>query len=450
MTRVAPFLLCFLATFLSMSCASPRAPLISGDVAAQLDSRMAAGLNPGFVVGISEGGETQWHSTGFSRLPGGEPPTPDTWFEIGSITKAFTGLLLADMIVRGEVSLDDSVGGLLPPEAPTPAQQTAAITLRQLATHRAGLPSIPGNLSLRNTGDPYAAYGLPELWIALSRKPGPGGYDYSNFGAGLLGQLLAVRASRPYAELLQARLLDPLGLKDVAFDLGDSEATLMAVGHSGLESGKRWHFDALAPAGALLATPRALLRFAQLNAAGTSPLAEAMRLSHARLDEAGSPAMSVGMLWHRLETPRAAIVWHNGGTGGFRTFCGFVEGTDRCVVLLTNSDQGADEIAFHLLDPGLPLPEFSFVPVAEERLRLLEGKYPLSFLFSMDMRVTDGIPTVQATGQPRFILVPQSEDEYTIPSVGARLIFERNLDGRATAVTLRQNGKDQRAERKGD
>jgi serine-type D-Ala-D-Ala carboxypeptidase/endopeptidase len=260
-------------------------------------------------------------ATGQVSRPGDQPLGPHVMVEIGSITKVFTALLLADMAERGEVGLEDPIAQHLPADVAQASPAAARITLRQLATHTSGLPRIPRNLllmSLRHPADPYAAYSVGHLYRALRKAPAtaPAPYGYSNYGFGLLGQLLSNTAGRPYGELVADRVIKPLGLAETGVDEPDGHT--VAVGHRG--NGKTaapWHLGALAGAGALRSTASDLARFLHANLhPQTTPIPSAIEtVQRPQPSKPGSPATGFG--WHISGHGDRTRLWHNGGTGGF-------------------------------------------------------------------------------------------------------------------------------------
>ena len=187
---------------------------------------------------------------GHGRLAAGDPRVPDadTVFEIGSITKVFTAIVLADMVERDEARLDAPVRELLGPDASLPSRDGIEITPLHLATHSSGLPRLPDNLDPADLANPYADYTEADLMDFLSshdltRRVGES-VEYSNLGAGLLGHALAVRAGADYETLVTGRVLDPLGMTDTAVALSPSARGRLATGHdlslpSGLATGAR-------------------------------------------------------------------------------------------------------------------------------------------------------------------------------------------------------------------
>lgn len=294
----------------------------------------------GLVVGVVEPGGDRVLPLGVASRQDDTPVDAATRFEIASVTKAFTGLLLADLAVRGRVSLGDSLATLLPDTLSVPGYQGQPILLRHLATHTSGLPRLPDNFHPSDPDDPYRDYGQRELYAYLDAATlprGPGAqYVYSNLGVGLLGHGLGRREGQAYAELLRDRVLDPLGLTDTYVADADSADGRLAVGHDGSQAVPYWIFDALAGAGALRSTASDLMAFLedQLDPDGT-PLPSAIRLSHDVHHRAGG-SLEMGLGWHVDPTIGSGLLWHNGATAGFRSFVAFEPEAGVGVVILCN------------------------------------------------------------------------------------------------------------------
>lgn len=283
--------------------------------------------------GVVEGSHVVWT---------GEPDEP---FQIGSVTKIFTSLLLATYVVDGSLRLDHRVGQLVPELT---GSEVGDVTLEQLATHTSGLPRIPRELwgrALTRHPDPYADLDHDRLVTSLGRtglrpKSRPA---YSNLGAGLLGDALATWAGRQYDALVQERICGPLGLSATTV-----RPPAEPQGHH--RRGKAypgvWHFDALAGAGALWSTLADQLRFlaSQLDPPA-GDLGSAVRLTHeVRI---GGKRLDQCLGWLRLHGRDGALLWHNGGTAGYRSFIGVQEGS--AVAVLTASDRSVDRIGIRLL-----------------------------------------------------------------------------------------------------
>jgi D-alanyl-D-alanine-carboxypeptidase/D-alanyl-D-alanine-endopeptidase len=281
-------------------------------------------------------------------------------FEIGSITKAFTGALLADMVSRGEVALADPVSKYLPSNVRMPSRGGKQITLLDLATQTSALPRLPGNMKPADIMNPYADYSVEQMYaflstVELTRDIGAQ-YEYSNLGVGLLGHVLALRAGKPYEQLVTERILAPLGMTSTSITLNEDQKKRLAPGHNigGLVT-RNWDLPTLAGAGALRSTVVDMLKFMRANLDSTSS-ATAKRIqlanrSHRPINAQGE----IGLAWHIRKANGRTLVMHNGGTGGYRTFTGFDQTNKRAVVVLTNSALSSDDIGIHLLDPTVPL-----------------------------------------------------------------------------------------------
>jgi CubicO group peptidase (beta-lactamase class C family) len=294
----------------------------------------------GAVVGVTGPGGR--HVVGFGRttLDGDRVPNGDTVFQIGSVTKVFTAALLADMVKRGKVALDRPVAALLPEDVSMPARGETPITLRHLAAHTSGLPRMPDNFQPEDPRNPYADYAVQQMYEFLTehkldQKPGAK-YEYSNLGYGLLGHVLARRAGKSYERLLVERMCTPLGMADTRITLSPDMKERLAQGHDA--EGKPtpcWDIPALAGCGALYATAPDLLTFLAANLAlKKTPLGPALMLTHQPQDPAGE-GLQIALGWHIVTD--GALVWHNGGTGGYASLVGFVKAKKMGVVVLTNS-----------------------------------------------------------------------------------------------------------------
>ena len=326
----------------------------------------------GLVIGAIADGEEVLSGFGALEIGGTRPPDADTVFEIGSISKVFTGILLARAIEDGTLNLDDRIADLLPDgwTLPEPAR---GITLRHCTTHTSGLPRIPANLlgfadSLRCLllgTDPYRHYTEESFHEALAsvrldHEPGTK-FAYSNFAVGLLGFVLARQKGADYETLVKNAICQPLGMVDtvitdqerVAPRLATPYRLVLKLGQKGfgLTSDEWWMPNHLAGAGALRSTGRDMLMFLKANMGlVATPLDAALRRSHGELFS-DTDQMTLGMNWIRTFDDDLAqnIVWHNGGTGGFRTYLGFTEDRRVGVFVLGNSAHSVDSLAIEIL-----------------------------------------------------------------------------------------------------
>ena len=276
-------------------------------------------------------------------VPCGDGAGGDPIFEIGSVTKTFTAALLADLVGQGVLGRDDPVRRFLPDLAPRPARDGSEVTLAHLATHTSGLPRLPRNLKVTpaNRHNPYASYTTADLLAGLSRcRPPeslPAPFVYSNLGMGLLGHILAEVLGLDYGAAVQQRICGPLGMADTGIVLDAERQRRLVPGHtSGGRPASNWDLPGIPGAGALRSTAADLLRFlaANLGMAG-GPLAQRLALCRTPRTEIAQ-GTHVGLAWIISPFAGEQLIWHNGATGGYSSFVGFVPGRGLGVWVLMN------------------------------------------------------------------------------------------------------------------
>jgi D-alanyl-D-alanine-carboxypeptidase/D-alanyl-D-alanine-endopeptidase len=431
------------------------APILSDSaVRAIIQQRVDSKGSTGIAVGlIGPDGKSRVFAYGASGTA--RPIDANSVFEIGSITKTFTAAILADMVAKGEVKLDDPVSKYLPSSVSVPSRSGRQITLVDLATQSSGLPRMPGNFKPKDVTNPYADYTEQLAFDFLSsyeltRDIGAK-YEYSNLGMGLLGIALSHRAGMSYAELVQRRVLDPLKMTDTRITLTPSMRERLALGHD--DKGNvvsNWDLAALAPAGALRSTVNDMLKYLAANMDPKSrPLGATLATTHTKRHDAGSPNLNLGLAWHILSTPFGGeIVWHNGGTGGYRTFTGFDPVRHVGVVVLTNSQIGADDIGFHLVEPRMPLrppappsAERKEIALAPEVLDRYVGDYALAPQFHIVVTREGNVLYGQPTDQARVQLFAEKEDEFFLKVADVQIRFTKDASGNVTGLVLTQGGQ---------
>jgi CubicO group peptidase (beta-lactamase class C family) len=268
--------------------------------------------------------------------------TGDTMFEIGSLTQAFTGLLLADMTERGLVRLDQPVQDLLPPSVAVPKHGDRPITLLDLVTNTSGLPKRPDNLNSWNRMNPYVNYSAERLYDFLSRQSlaaEPGAkLEFSYLGMGLLGHALALRAGMSYEALLKGRISAPLGLKDTTVTLDEAQQERFAQGYNVKVRPTADRDDPiLTGAGAMRSSMNDVLRFIRANIEPTgTPLESALRASQVpRFEKPDMPRAATA--WVFVDTGSEDGLARIGGTGGFRNYAVFNPKLKIGVVVLSNT-----------------------------------------------------------------------------------------------------------------
>lgn len=295
---------------------------------------LAPETSAGITIGILRDGVRRVFAYGTAKS--------DSIYEIGSITKTFTGLVLAQMVAQGLVKLEEPVRALLPAGV-VAKPQGREISLLDLITQHSGLPRLPDNLAPSNPSNPYADYHAADLYQFLATrgvaKDGNPPFLYSNLGVGLLGQALANRGAMTYANLVAQEVTDPLGMKDTVEVLSPEQQGRLIAGHTAdhrITQG--WEFDALAGAGALRSTAQDMLTYLEANLhpenLKTRTLTTSLAQSHELRADAG-PGMRIAFAW--MYNPATGNYWHNGATGGYSSFAFFNLKSGYAAVILMNT-----------------------------------------------------------------------------------------------------------------
>lgn len=405
----------------------------------------------GCVVGVIDGDQRAVYGYGETAIGNGRVPDGRTMYEIGSVTKAFTGTLLADMVERREVTLDQRIAELTP-EGVTPPEFAGfpPITLQHLASHTSGLPRLPDNMAPKDPANPYADY-TPELMYAFLNKHklrrGPGQYEYSNYGAGLLGALLARRAGKTYEELIVERIATPLGMDDTRITLSADQAARLAPPYDrSLTPTKNWDIGALTSAGGLRSDVDDMLKLlAAALASGDDPVTRALHLAgEPRYSKPGE--IGVGLGWHIALDGISR--WHNGQTGGYSSFIGYIPERKLAVAVLSNTATEATTMLGERVLQAVagmtvePVATRSEVAVDAAVLEKYVGVYQLAPAFAITVTLENGQLQAQATGQAKYPIFAESPTRFFYKVVDAQLSFEVDEAGQATKLILHQNGAD--------
>ncbi|MGO8764033.1 MAG: serine hydrolase domain-containing protein [Limisphaerales bacterium] len=318
------------------------------------------------VIAVYQRGKCRCKGFGKVSEENPNPPEARTVFEIGSITKVFTGIALARFACAGAVTLGDGISRYLPDGAQTPKWEGIEITLKNLATHTSGLPRLPDNFkqTMKDPLNPYASYTTKDLYddlaaVKLARQPGRRSV-YSNYGFGLLGHILERKSGKTYEALIQETVGAPLGLRHTTTHLSGEQQKLLAPGHS--PNGRivpNWDGDTLAGCGRLYSNAEDLLKFIEANLIDAdSRTAEAMTLARQVHFKAAMRDIGLGWQIEKGALGGPVIHWHNGGTGGYVSFIGFNRKNQTGVVVLSSygsaliGDASTDKIGMNLLSLG--------------------------------------------------------------------------------------------------
>ena len=426
----------------------------------------------GLVVGVVSPQGRRVVSYGRARAGNPRRVNGDTVFEIASVTKVFTSLVLADMALRGEVNLSDPIDKFLPPQATAPTRNNRSITLEDLATHTSGLPRQPFNLMPRDMANPYADYAASQLYdflagVTLTHDVGTT-YEYSNVGAGLLGHLLGRAAGMDFRALVSARVLNPLGMRSTAFAVSAEMSKRAAAGHNALlQTVPAWDVaEPLAGSGGLRSTANDLLTFvsAILNRRSSRIYAAATLM----IDRARSTAntnMQTGLGWKfesRLQG--RTLVYHDGASGGYRSFIGFDREVGTGVVILSNTNSEADlnDLGMHLLDKRAVLLDFQ--PTTANDPATLD-RYAGVFRLDSGAEVTvirmGRILYAKVPERPAVMLSAEREGEFSVRQIDltnpptyvptaplpARIAYRLDSNGDPTIVILEDGTRAFRGKR---
>ena len=310
----------------------------------------------GCVVGVFDNGKSEVHGYGEVHRGTGDAPNGDTIYEIGSMTKVFTGTLLGDAVRRGKLTLEAPLQDFLPADVKLHGIKDHPIRLVDLASQSSGLPRMPDNFAPKDPTNPYVDYTSDRLMEFLRKYQldrAPGKYEYSNLGVGLLGYILAKQAGKPYENLVVDTICDPLKMSDTRIKLSDAQRKRLAPPYDGdLDDEKNWDFDAIAGAGALRSTTNDLLKFAAASLSHDErPVVKAIHTAWS--PHYGKPGeIRVGLCWQLARD--GETWWHNGQTGGYSSAIFIYPPQKMAVVVLCNtSSEHATPLAEKILQTTL-------------------------------------------------------------------------------------------------
>jgi CubicO group peptidase (beta-lactamase class C family) len=307
---------------------------------------------PGLVVAIVDRSGSRVLAYGRALEGSEEPVTGDSVFEVGSITKVFTSLLLAQMVETGEVRLDDAIAKYLPPSVKSP--RARQVTLLHLSRHTSGFPVFPDNIA----SDVYTNEALFAFVKRYRTAHEPGTFHlYSNVGPALLGELLARRAKVDFETALRRCIFEPLAMRRSGMALTPELRAAHALGHTS-ESHPLPLGDVrgMLGAGSLRTTGNDMARFLAANLGLVdSGLGAAMRATHRTDADRQMPDLEMGLGWFHGTILGTKLLVHGGATDGFNAYMGLDLAAGRGVAALSNSEHSVQNLVTHLLVPAVPL-----------------------------------------------------------------------------------------------
>ena len=419
------------------------------EAAAQLSKQLKAGC---IVTGERVGNDVKYAISGAAPEAGGLPPEKLV-FEIGSITKVFTGLLLAQAVVDKKVTLDTTLGSLLAGQVKFTDPRVAAITLKQLATHTSGLPRVPDNIGAGSMEeDPYAGYDekllLSFLSTAKLEGESPFSCSYSNLGMGLLGYLLGRVYQMPWKQAVVEKICRPLGLNETAVNPDAKLPTAKPHADDGKEV-QPWHFDALAGCGALRSTAADLMKLgtAMLHPDKTA-LNKAFALSLTPQADAVAHGGQIGLGVFLGKFDGDATLGHDGGTFGYCSGLQVIPSKGMVRVVLVNNAGLSGSLVIAATSTAKPVDPAmqKEISLSAEMLKQYPGVYELDRDSRFTVLLRDGRLYVQLTGQPFLRAFAKAPDRVFLKAAAAEIAFNRH-EGMVQSLTLFQNGNEITARR---
>jgi D-alanyl-D-alanine-carboxypeptidase/D-alanyl-D-alanine-endopeptidase len=407
----------------------------------------------GIVVGVIAPEGRQIISAGERSSDDSRPPDGDTAFEIGSVTKVFTALLLAEMAEKNEVGLNDPVAKHLPSAFKVPERNGKTISLLDLATHTSGLPFMPNDAAISN-GPSAAKYSTGDLrrFVATSelRTDIDGKWEYSNIGYWLLSEALTGRGGLDYQTLLRRHVIAPLGLTNTAFALAPEMKKNFAPGHNAvLQAAPPIStlpiYSIMPAAGGLYSTANDLLKLlAVAMDYEHSPLDGAMRLTWNTRRPMSRDGFEQGLGWTIIREQNSLLIVHDGGTLGYASSIAWDPVKRAGVVVLSNQVANVGDIARHLLRPSIPLEKPTATKRTEvtldpARLDIYVGNYEATGEGIFEVaREADSLTLRSPAewGLPKFRLHPENRQDFFVAELPMRVTFQLESDGSAKKMLV--------------
>jgi CubicO group peptidase (beta-lactamase class C family) len=433
-----------------IACGSQAAGLPSdADIHRIIEQRVLAIAGPeggmGIVVGVLDDKGPRVVAYGDTGGSDRRPLNGDTAFEIASVTKVFTALLFADMVRTGDLALTDPVAKYLPDS------NGRSMTLVDLATHTAGLPFMPDNLTAIMESR-AASYSKRDLYGFIASRPLSDDigskWAYSNLDYWLLQEVIAARAGADFGQVLQSRLLTPLGLRNTAATWSPELKARAAAGHDAAlqpapDIASVPVFNLMPAAGGMVSTANDLLKFlSRVMGYQDTTLAPSMAALLQTRRPAGGREQALG--WWIIGAGEDAIVFHDGGSFGFSSSLAWQPQRRVGVVVLSNQTTGAGDIARHLLQPSVPLGQpkrarRSEISLDAAVLDRYVGRYDMQDEGVVVIGRKGTLLTIEmpdSWGLPKLRLRAEKEREFFTTELPLQATFEVDANGRVTGMLV--------------
>lgn len=390
----------------------------------------------------------------------------NTVFPIASITKVFTTLALAQQVLAGKVKLSDAAQSCMPKSMLLPTYHGTPIRVIDLATHMSGLPSSPLGVGRVNPYKDITEKRLATLLLKMKLLTKPGtNYEYSDLGMAVLGQCIATVAAKPYRQVINENILQPLHMDNTFFEIPQKYSGNVAQGYQADKPVAHWQFNVMAPAGGLYSNAVDLVRFMQANMGLLkTSLYPAMQLSHKVQFPEGVNARNLGLPkgaavqttlgWNVYKN----LIWKTGNIPGSSSFIGFRTDKPVGVVVLSNASNivYTNNLALHLLDPAAYplLPRYKSIKIATKKLAEYAGHYKTAagtiyqFTPQGDYLLVVNLSTPLNLRTP-FAIYPLSNNAFFAKVANSVFSFSRDKKGRVTGFHLNESGQVIKASRLG-
>ena len=421
--------------------------VIKHQVRNRIDNKFSVGTIVFFLVN----GREEYFVYGYSDTTRRSPITKKSVFEIGSISKTFTTLLLADLINKGELKLNDPIQDYFPDSVKIPEFYNQKITFKDLATHTSGLPRMPDNFCPKDSTNPYADYSANDLYRflqshKLTREKGK--YEYSNLGMALLAQTIATVSGNRYEDMLQTIICNPLKMSATTTIL--KKSPWLTSPHAGTTRMPHWDFDVFAGAGAIHSNGEDMLKFVKAQMGPTrNPLNKSMELTQQPVQPIWG-TMKIGLGWHIISENGDEIITHSGATAGYRSFVGFSKKTKKAIIIFNNSGLSQDDLGLYFFNPSRRTnPVKMPVRVSKETLKENVGSFSIvnnpNFMppgSKFHVKLDGDQLSICLTGQKWVRIIPESETKFFSRNVEASVEFLKNEDGIVEKLTVHQDGQE--------
>lgn len=430
------------------------------EVEEHIEQKIKDGKLVGIFIGhISAGGEVHRIAKGTLKAGGSTPVTGQSLFEIGSISKVFTTLVLARVMQENGISLDDEAEQYLPESMSLPEYKDREIVIRDLVTHTSGLPSLPDNMFPEDSSNPYADYTMEKLkkYLAtteLTRAPGSK-FEYSNLGLSLVGHILETVTGKEYEQLVIDKIAKPLNMGDTKIMITDTDSSRLAIGHSKGKTVANWDLPVFEGAGALRSTGNDMMVFLKTQMGNKKsalwPYIQKTQQPLFVIEEGLSRQTDkIGMGWF-YATDKDTIMWHSGGTGGYRSFIGINKETGSGTVVLSNSTADISDLYFHLIDSSYTLTESKeSISLAPDELARFVGEYKSDMGYTLYVTNEGKQLFIRLPGQGKTQVKPVDNNKFVNEQVGAEFTFNTTKSGKVTELKLLKGGKMILARKVGD